>query len=67
MRYLINASFLTFSTQLLQIAQGGYKIMYSALAKFVYVSAKDVDTHITKAWPYEWGYWYAWTTVVLFQ
>ena len=33
----------------------------------MYVSPKDIDVNITKPWPMEWGYWYAWTVVVLFQ
>ena len=33
----------------------------------VFVSDNEYARHVRRPWPFEWGYWYAWTSVVLFQ
>ncbi|CAD7957320.1 unnamed protein product [Amoebophrya sp. A120] len=63
LRYLINCAFLTASTQLTQVSQAFYRFF---MQRFVAVTDLERDT-LTAPWPFDWGYWYAWSLVILFQ
>mmetsp|Transcript_4588 Transcript_4588/g.7973 ORF Transcript_4588/g.7973 Transcript_4588/m.7973 type:complete len:1070 (+) Transcript_4588:137-3346(+) len=57
LKYLMNATFLTNTNQLLQIGQQVYQFV--SINCFA-VTERDIREY-RKAWPFYWGYWYAWT------
>eukprot|EP00392_Amoebophrya_sp_AT5.2_P007955 g7974.t1 len=75
LRYLINATFLTAATQLTQVSQILYRRVFNAEFPFCFVNLIPFFTATTPLekevintpWAFDWGYWYAWSAVILFQ